>query len=369
MNFLIKKRPLYQSLQKIVSIISSRSRLPVLNHVLLELSKDCLFITATDLEIEIVGKLFPEKIYSTGSSTVSGRKFFEICRGFSEYSKILVELKNNKLIISSGSSNFSLSTFFTSDFPTLESWTNITEFKMSQVILKKMIELTQFAMGNQDVRHYLNGMFFEIKDHIVRIVTTDGHRLATCAVFIDTLSLFQSMIVPRKSVLEILHLLSIEKKPSLVNIQTNNNNIRLEINDYVITSKLIDAIFPECCNIFPKKSVNVLEVLCDNLKNALKRAAIISNEKFRIVRFVLIDNFLKIIARNVENEVSEEILDVVYSGKNIEISFNINYLLDVLNVIDTQFVRFSFTDASSSVQIEGITKFYDEMYIVMPIRI
>lgn len=369
MNFVIKKELLYQSLQKIVSIISGRPRLPILSHVLLKIEKNFLFITATDLEMEIVVKVLPEKIYSDGFGTVSGRKFFEICRGFSEDSKIFVELKNNKLIVSSGFSNFSLSTFSALDFPKLELWSNAIELEIPQIILKKMIELTHFAMGNQDVRHYLNGIFFEIKEHIVRIVATDGYRLATCSVFIDTLSLFQSMIIPRKGIFEILHLLSFEKKSSLVNIQTNIYNICLKINNYTITSKLIDAVFPEYWGIFPKKSKNILEVLCNNLKKALKRAAIISNEKSRIVQFILFDNILKIIAYNVENERLEETLSAAYTGKNMEISFNINYLLDVLNVMNTQIVRFLLTDASSSVQIEGMTKFYDETYIVMPIRV
>lgn len=370
MNFLIEKKLLYQSLQKIVGIVSVRPRLPILTHILLEVDKNFLFMTATDLEIEITTKIFLNDASNlNGLSTVSGRKFFDICRGFSEYSKIFVELKHNKLRINSKSSNFVLSVFSSSDFPKLESLNEIIELEISQVILKKMLELTQFAMGNQDVRYYLNGIFFEIKETNIRVVATDGHRLAVCSVSIDTLSLFHSMIIPRKGVCEILRLLSTEKESLLVNIQTNKHSICLKTKNYTITSKLIDAVFPSYRNILIKQSKNILEVECDNLMQALKRAAIIANEKLRVVQFVVMNNVLKIIARNVENEMSQETLDIVYEGQNMEISFNINYLLDILNVMNTKIVRFLLNDALSGVQIEGVTKYYDETYIVMPVRI
>lgn len=370
MNFVIEKKILYQSLQKIVNIVVSRPRMPILSHVLLEINKNFLFMTATDLEIEIIVKVCLNDVYANSCSTVSARKFFNICRGFSDCSKIFITLKGDKLVINSGSSNFRLSTFSTSDFPKLESWNDVVELKISQIVLKKIIELTQFSMGHQDVRYYLNGIFFEIKEKIVRIVATDGHRLAMCSVSINTsLSLLCTAIIPRKGICEILRLLSIEKESSLVNIYINKHSICMKINNYTITSKLIDAVFPAYNNVFIEKSKNILEVECDNLRQALKRAAIISNERSCNVQFILINNILKIIAHNFENEMLEETLSVVYTGQNMEISFNINYLLDVLNVMNTKLVKFLFTDASSSVQIEGITKYYNETYIVMPIRI
>lgn len=370
MNFLIETILLYQSLQKIISIISGRPRLLILNHILLVMNKNYLFVTATDLEIEITVEICLHKTcVNSFSFTVSGRKFFDICRSVIEYSKISVELIDKKLVISAGSSCFSLSTLPAFDFPKLESQINIVvELEISQIVLKKMIELTQFSMGHQDARYYLNGMCFEIKDNIIRFVTTDGHRLAVCSVSIHTSVRYHIMIIPRKSIYEILRLLSIEKKGSLVNIQIGNNNICLKINNYKITSKLIDAVFPRYQNIFVKQPKNILEVLRNNLKQALKRAAIISNEKFRTVQFILMDNILTIVAKNFENEMLEERLDVVYTGESMEISFNINYLLDILNAMDAEIVKFLFIDAVSSVQIEGSTKHYDEQYIVMPIR-
>lgn len=369
MHFLIETKLLYQALRKVVGIISGRPRLPILNHVLLEINENYLFITATDLEIEITVKVLLNNVCSNDFSiTVSGRKLFSICSSISEYLKISVELKNNKLMINSGSSSFSLSTFSSVDFPKLESQKDVAELEISQIVLRKIIELTQFAMGNEDVRYYLNGIFFEVKNSIIRVVATDGHRLAVCSVFINRLSLFHTMIIPRKSICEILRLLSFEKKSLPISMRMNNHSVCLKINDYTITSKLVDAVFPDYHNIFVKQSNSMLEVLSDRLKQALKRAAIISHEKSRIVKFVLIDNVLKIIAKNFENEISEETLDVIYTGTNMEISFNVSYLLDVLNVINTKIVRFLFTNASSSVQLEGVTKCYDETYIVMPIR-
>lgn len=370
MYFLIERKLLYQSLQKIVSVVSSRARLPILSHILLKVSKNCLFITATNLDVEItVQWLLDDGTYSDGLSTVSGRKLFDICRGLSEDVKISMELKNNKLVINSGCVNFSLSTFSASDFPKLESWASIITLEISQIVLKKMMELTQFSMGNQDVRYYLNGMFFEIKNNLFCIVTTDGHRLAMCSIFLDKILSSHSVIIPRKSVCEILRFLNFDKHASLINIQISNRSIYFKINNYTIMSNLVDGIFPEYHNLFIEQSKNVLEILCDNLKKALKRAAIVSSEKFKVVRFILMKNLLKIVARNFEDEMSEESLDVMYIGKDMEISFNINYLLDILNVIDTQIIRFLLTDATSIVHIEGITKYYNETYIVMPVRI
>lgn len=370
MYFVIEKKLLYQSLQKIVSIVSGRARLPILNHILLTVNKNCLFIVATNLDIKItIQWSLNHGTCSDGSSTVSGRKLFDICRGLSENLKISIALKNNKLVINSGCVNFSLSTFPAIDFPTLESWASTVTLEISHIVLKKMMELTQFAMGNQDVRYYLNGMFFEIKNNVFRVVATDGHRLAMCSIFLDTISLSHSIILPRKSVYEILRLLNFDKNVSLINIQISNRSICLKINNYTVMSNLVDGVFPEYHNLFVEHSKNVLEILCDNLKQSLKRAAIISNEKFKVVRFILIKNLLKIIAHNFEDEISEESLDVIYTGENMEISFNINYLLDILNVIDTQIVRFFLIDATSIVQIEGVAKCYDETYVIMPVRI
>ncbi|URJ32282.1 DNA polymerase III subunit beta [Blochmannia endosymbiont of Camponotus sp.] len=367
MNFIIDRKLLYQPLQKVVGILSGRPRMPILTHVLLEVNDNCLCITATDLEIEITVRIILQDTCPIGSVTVPGRKFFEICRSLSESSKISIVSKDKKLIICSGCSKFYLSTFSSLDFPKLEKWDNDLKLVISQATLKKMIELTQFAMGHQDVRYCLNGILFETKEHVLRIVATDGHRLASCEVTMDVLLPDQSSIIPRKGVIEILRLLNVKEK--LVNIQTNNNNIRMETENYTFTSKLIDAIFPNCHDVFVKRSKNFLEVECDILKQALKRAAILTNEKLRIVQFTLITNQLKITAYNFEHEASEEILDVLYSGQNTKISFNVDYLIDVLQVMDTQFLRFYLTDEVSSVQIEGTEKYYGATYIVMPIRV
>ncbi|URJ29403.1 DNA polymerase III subunit beta [Blochmannia endosymbiont of Camponotus modoc] len=367
MNFVIDRKLLYQPLQKVVGILSGRPRMPILTHVLLEVNDNCLCITATDLEIEMTVRVILQNKYPIGSVTVPGRKFFEICRSLSESSKISIVSKDKKLIICSGYSKFYLSTFSSLDFPKLEKWDNNLKLVISQATFKKMIELTQFAMGHQDVRYCLNGILFETKEHVLRIVATDGHRLASCEITMDLLLPNQSSIIPRKGVIEILRLLNVKEK--LVNIQTNNNNLRMKTENYTFTSKLIDAVFPNCHDVFVKCSKNVLEVECDILRQALKRAAILANEKLRIVRFTLITNQLKITAHNFEHEASEEILDVLYSGQSMKISFNVDYLIDVLQVMDTQFLRFYLTNEISSVQIEGTEKCYGATYIVMPIRV
>ncbi|URJ25110.1 DNA polymerase III subunit beta [Candidatus Blochmannia ocreatus (nom. nud.)] len=369
MNFVINKKCLYKSLQKVIAIVASRPRIPILTHILLEVSRNHLFITATDLEIEIIAYLMLEQEYPCPFRvTVSGRKFFEICRSFPESAKISITLKDERLMICSGTSKFSLSTLCAEDFPKSDEWKDGVKLTISQLSLKKMIELTQFSMGSQDARYYLNGIFFKTAKDSVRIVATDGHRLATCKTSVSGVLSEQSIIIPRKGIVEILRLLTMQEK--LVDIYFNKTSVRIKIDNYVFTSKLIDAVFPNCCDIFLKKqSRNVLEITCEVLRHALKRVAILANEKLRIIQFVLMKNQLKITSYNFSHETSEEILDVSYCGENMEVFFNVDYLLNILNVmLDQEILRFFLTDSISSVQIESASRIYAATYIVMPVR-
>ncbi|MFT4465497.1 MAG: DNA polymerase III subunit beta [Sodalis sp. (in: enterobacteria)] len=366
MKFTVEREHLLKPLQQVSSPLGGRSTLPILGNLLLQVTEDRLLLTGTDLEMEMVARVALSDAHEPGATTVPARKFFDICRGLPEGAEIAVTLEGERMLIRSGRSRYSLSTLPASDFPNLDDWQSEVEFTLSQSILKRLIESTQFSMAHQDVRYYLNGMLFETEGEELRTVATDGHRLAVCAMSVGEALPSHSVIVPRKGVMELVRMLDGGENP--VKLQIGSNNIRSSVGDYIFTSKLVDGRFPDYRRVLPKNPDKTLEAGCDVLKQAFARAAILSNEKFRGVRLYLSANQLKITANNPEQEEAEEILDVAYQGSEMEIGFNVSYVLDVLNVLKCEEVRLLLTDGMSSVQIEDSAS-QAAAYVVMPMRL
>ncbi|PPI88348.1 DNA polymerase III subunit beta [Candidatus Pantoea edessiphila] len=365
MKIIIEREKLIKPLQQISSLISSRPIKPIIGNILIEVNDKFLFLTATDLEIEMVTSI-DIKSDQLGSITVPGRKFLEICRSLPKGSLINIESKNNRMLISSGCSRFSLSTLSSENFPNLDDWHIEVEFNLLQSNLKNLIELTKFSMGYQDIRHYLNGIMLETSDKKIRAVATDGHRLATCFIKIDYILPNYSVIVPRKGVVELARLLNGEN--TNLKIQIGSNNIRVYTKEIVFTSRLIDGSFPDYKKVLKNNYDKFLDIDCILLKQALSRSAIISCEKFKGVRLNITKNQLKITSNNSNNEESEEILEIGYHGDELEICFNVFYVIDILNVLKCEEVRLSFIDSISRIHIEDIKNPFAS-YIVMPIRI
>ncbi|WP_074012297.1 DNA polymerase III subunit beta [Candidatus Sodalis sp. SoCistrobi] len=366
MKFIVEREQLLKPLQQVSSPLGGRPTLPILGNLLLQVSEDRLLLTGTDLEMEMVARVALSAAHEPGATTVPARKFFDICRGLPEGAEIAVTLEGERMLIRSGRSRYSLSTLPASDFPNLDDWQGEVEFTLSQSILKRLIESTQFSMAHQDVRYYLNGMLFETEGEELRTVATDGHRLAVCAMSVGEALPSHSVIVPRKGVMELVRMLDGGENP--VKLQIGSNNIRASVGDYIFTSKLVDGRFPDYRRVLPKNPDKTLEAGCDVLKQAFARAAILSNEKFRGVRLYLSTNQLKITANNPEQEEAEEILDVTYQGSEMEIGFNVSYVLDVLNALKCEEVRLLLTDGVSSVQIEDSAS-QAAAYVVMPMRL
>ncbi len=366
MKFIIEREYLLKPLQKVCSPLSHRPTLPILSHVLLQVTEGLLLLTGTDMEMEMVVRITLLQAHEDGATTVPARKFFDICRGLPEGAEIHVTLEGERIVVRSGRSRFSLSTLPAEDFPNLEDWKSEVEFNLLQSTLKRLIEATQFSMAQQDVRYYLNGMLFETEGEELRTIATDGHRLAICSMSIGQKLPSHSVIVPRKGVIELFRIL--DSGDTQLRLQMTKNNIRANLGDFIFTSKLVDGRFPDYRHVLPKNADKILEAGCDVLKQAFARAAILSNDRFRGVRLYINHNQLKIIANNLEQEEAEEILDINYNGIDIEISLNVNYILDILNAIKYKNVRLLFTDSISSVLIEdGISK--GTAYVVMPMRL
>ncbi|QWA11281.1 DNA polymerase III subunit beta [Sodalis ligni] len=366
MKFIVEREHLLKPLQQVSSPLGGRPTLPILGNLLLQVAEDRLSLTGTDLEMEMVAQVALSQSHEPGATTVPARKFFDICRGLPDGAEITVTQENERMLIRSGRSRFSLSTLPATDFPNLDDWQSEVEFTLPQATLKRLIESTQFSMAHQDVRYYLNGMLFETEGEELRTVATDGHRLAVCSMPVGQALPTHSVIVPRKGVMELVRMLDGGETP--LTLQIGSNNIRASLGDYIFTSKLVDGRFPDYRRVLPKNPDKTLEAGCDVLKQAFARAAILSNEKFRGVRLYLSNDQLKITANNPEQEEAEEILDVSYQGTEMEIGFNVSYVLDVLNALKSEQVRLLLTDGVSSVQIEDCAS-QAAAYVVMPMRL
>jgi DNA polymerase-3 subunit beta len=251
------------------------------------------------------------------------------------------------------------------EFPSVDEGEKSIEFSVQSTTLKGLIEATSFAMAQQDVRYYLNGMLWELSANKLRAVATDGHRMAlcdgACEVVVDSTI---KAILPRKGVMELSRLLGDE----MVQVSMGANHIRLTGTDYIFTSKLVDGAYPDYDRVLPKGGDK--EVIGDSaeLKQAFGRTAILSNEKYRGVRILLSTGALKMVANNPEQEEAEEEVTVDYSGDDLEIGFNVSYLLDVLNVLKGSQLKFTLSDSNSSALVES-TVDDGAVYVVMPMRL
>ncbi len=356
---------LLKPLQAVIGVVERRQTMPILSNVLLVAREGELLVTATDLEVELVASA-EVAVETGGEITVSGRKLLDICKALPDGSDIDISLSGEKLVVRSGRSKFSLVTLPAAEFPSVEDIKAGQTIKVSQEVLGRLIEKTHFSMAQQDVRYYLNGMLLETGGKHLRAVATDGHRLALYEAEIDGAALDeQQVIVPRKGVLELQRLLDGD---GTLNIELGANHVRIQLKGIRFTSKLIDGRFPEYDRVIPKESSNELKADKASLRSALQRTAILSNEKYRGIRLIIRDSGVVIQAHNPEQEEAEEELEVTYSGEDIEIGFNVNYLLDALGAVDGDEVTLSVLDSNSSCLIRQPGS--DEgKYVVMPMRL
>jgi len=368
MKFSISKDELLAPLQLVSGAVEKRQTLPVLANLLLKVEDGELSITATDLEIEMSSKVKLEGESLEGDITVPARKLLEICKSLSGNNPLQLNLEEGRLKLSSGKSRFSLSTIAATEFPNIEEAVFELGFDIENSTLKGLFDKTQFAMAVQDVRYYLNGMLLEVNGKNIVCVATDGHRLALSKTELDqevSENLMQA-IIPRKGVLEAGKLLSTSEE--VCKLELSANHIRITLGSFVFTSKLIDGRFPEYDKVLPRNAQRLMVASKESLRDAFSRASILCNEKFRGVRLNLGQNALAIHANNPEQEEAEIEVDVDYTDAELEIGFNVGYLLDALNAIKSENVRFNLGDSNSSVLIENAEN-SDSLYVVMPMRL
>jgi DNA polymerase III subunit beta len=363
MKFSADRETLLAPLQAVMGVVERKQTMPVLANVLLAARNGRLTLTGTDLEVELVATTSIELV--GGETTVPGRKLLDIVRALPEKATISFVLEGDKATVKAGRSRFSLATLPASDFPTVEDIRAQHTVALPASTAQMLLDKTHFSMAQQDVRYYLNGMLLELDGETVRSVATDGHRLAYCECKTEMKSGTQQVIIPRKGVIELQRLLSAE---GTVELLIGASHVRVQIGDIRFTSKLIDGRFPDYGRVIPNSPPRLVRAERELLRAALQRAAILSNEKFRGIRLTLKPNLLQLQAHNPEQEEAEEELEVSYAGEEMEIGFNVNYLLDALAAVVSSDVELGFMDSNSSclVLAPGDTT---AKYVVMPMRL
>jgi DNA polymerase-3 subunit beta len=352
-------------LQAVIGVVERRQTMPVLANVLLAVAEGKLSIAATDLEVELVAAT-EVSVQQPGDITVPGRKFLDILRALPEKSSVSMSTEGEKVVIRAARSRFTLSTLPAGEFPVIDDINAQQTVQLPRKDLARLLEKTHFSMAQQDVRYYLNGMLLEIDGAMLRAVATDGHRLALCEAALDSKAkTSQQVIVPRKGVLELQRVLTDEGTAA---VAIGTNHVRAQIGDVRFTSKLIDGRFPEYSRVIPAAPGAAIRADRDILRQALQRTAILSNEKYRGIRINVRNNAITVQAHNPEQEEAEEEIEVSYTGDELEVGFNVNYLLDALSAIDGQEVELGLTDSNSSCLIRSPGN-SSARYVVMPMRL
>lgn len=367
MKFTINRDDILSPLQVISGIVERKQTMPVLSNILVVAEQGQVTLTGTNMEVELVCRLEDVVLLSEGRITVPARKLADICRSLPAESSVEFSLEGDKVQLKAGKSRFTLSTLPADQFPNTEDNPQDIEVRFSEKDFKAMLESTSFAMAQQDVRYYLNGMLLEIGDRYVKTVATDGHRLALAQVATDSQIEGKSqVIVPRKGVLEFSRLLS--DSDNEVAVFIGESHIQSEIGPYRFTSKLIDGKFPEYDRVIPQGGDKIVVADREALRAMFQRAAILSHENIRGIQLHLAPGQVTVYANNPEHEQAEDSLDVMYDGSELQIAFNVSYLIDVLNTIKDDSVKFTMSNASSSALIES-TEDDGRLYVVMPMRL
>ena len=366
MKFKISRENLLKPLQQVAGVVERRQTLPILSNILLKLDDQQLSLTGTDLEVEMVA--LTEVVGSeSGEITVPARKLLDICRELPDNADIEVSLNEQRLEIRAGRFKSHLSTLPAMDFPVVDKSETQQSATVDSQSLKELLELTGFAMAQQDVRYFLNGMLIEHGEGYLRSVATDGHRLAMNSLALDKAqaSLGQ-VIVPRKGVLELQRLLA--EFEENVSISIGSSHLCLEAGGYRLTTKLIEGRFPDYERVIPRNGDKTILANKQDLRRALNRTAILSNEKFRGIRVQFSSGLIQLTANNPEQEDAEESVPVEYTGPDLEIGFNVGYLLDVLNVVRGDEVKITVFDENSSALLEDPAS-ENALYVIMPMKL
>ena len=364
----LSREALLQPLQHIIGVVERRQTMPVLSHVMVEVNADAeVTLTGTDMEVEMIGTTRAES-GEPGACTLPARKLFDLLRALPEAARVELKVEGERVLLRAGRSRYTLVTLPVTDFPSLDKIEVVDRMRIAERGLKELLERTQFAMANQDVRFSLNGLLFDVQGDLLRCVATDGHRLALAETTLASgaRQVRRQVILPRKGVLELTGMLG--EGEGELELEFARNHVRVHREGVRFTSKLIDGKFPDYETVLPigaDKQVTVTRTL---LRETLQRAAILSNEKYRGVKLELSPGRMRIMAHNPEQEEAVEEIEADTSVEELAVGFNVGYLLDALGALHGESVVLRLRDGQSSCLIEGAA---DERarHVVMPLRL
>ena len=366
MKFTISREVLLQPLSHVVGVVERRQTLPVLANFMLVARDGRLTVTGTDMEVELISSV-PADIYQDGEITIPARKLVDIIKALPDGASIKFSVSDDKATLTAGRSRFTLSTLPASEFPATDQVETLENIVVAETSLKKMMDKTSFAMANQDVRYYLNGLLFDFSGQELRAIATDGHRLAICDLESSVdISSDRQLIVPRKGVMELSRMLSGDDDE--VTLAIGRNHIRLVKGDTTFTSKLIDGRFPDYKAVVPVGADKQMLVDKTTFIQALQRAAILSNEKYKGVKLEAAGSTIKIVAHNPQHEEAVEEIEAELNFDRLAVGFNVTYLLDALMAIDTEQVSLELKDANSSCLVSAPDSDINR-HVVMPLKL
>jgi DNA polymerase-3 subunit beta len=366
MRFSLQREAFLKPLAQVVNVVERRQTLPVLANLLVQVRDGQLSLTGTDLEVEMIARHAVDEAQD-GETTIPARKLFEIVRALPDGSKVTISQTGDKVVVQAGRSRFTLASLPANDFPSVDEMEATERVQVPEAALKELIERTAFAMAQQDVRYYLNGLLFDLRDKALRCVATDGHRLALCeSPLEDATATKRQIIVPRKGVQELQRLL--EGGDRTLELEVGRSHIRVKRDDVTFTSKLIDGRFPDYEAVIPIGADREVRIDREALRAALQRAAILSNEKYRGVRIEASPNLLRISAHNPEQEEAQEEVEADTKVEGLAVGFNVNYLLEALTALRDEQVVLQLRDANSSALVREAASERCR-HVVMPLRL
>ena len=378
MKFQTSRDTLLRPLRVVTGVVERRPTLPVLSNLYIEADAEGLTIRGTDLEVEIVARLTEGvEVEEAGATTVPAHKLADICQSLPEPATVRLAVEEGRAIVRSGRSRFALATIPAADFPTerplLETADDPNEesdgvkVDLPHADMRRLFDRTKFAMANGDVRYFLNGMLLEVGATSLRTAASDGHRMAMCVLEGSGVEGVNQLrvIVPRKSILDLERLIA--DSDADIHLVVGTNSLRATQGEYTLTTKLVDGQFPEVDRLIPRNTDHSIVGDRESMRQALHRAAILSNEKSQDVSLQLDGDQMTIRASNPEQEEAEEVVSVDYDGKPMEIGFNVRYLQDVLGALETESIKLSMPEANNIAVMEGPGA-DDSLYLVMPLR-
>ena len=366
----IQREKLIDPLKQMVGVSEKKQTMPILGNVLLRSEEKTLLLVSSDLEVE-VSTAIPYQIQKTVDTTLPARKLLDILKSLPGTDLVDIEVNESKATIKSGKSKFTLATIPGADFPYKKESNDFT-FSVSAVDLDSLIGQTGFSMATQDARHFLNGMFLEVSKNKLTVVATDGHRLSMSST--ETKNPAEepvSCIIPRKCIIEIKRILTTFKdnKENIVNFTITNREIVIKINDFIVKSKLIEGNYPDYKKVFPEALPHKLTADKQDLKAALQRMSILSNEQFKGVKLSLNKTNVRLSTNNPSLEEGEDSIPCEYSGEGFDVGFNLSYLLEVIDVISSNNIEIQLNNADSGCLISSQDEGAMNKYIIMPMRV